>query len=49
MVDGQDVDTPAWLVDAVHDPVVPSMGAVSTFKLELSGRPTRWGLSARAP
>jgi hypothetical protein len=28
MVDGQDVDTPAWLVDAVHDPVVPAMGAV---------------------
>jgi hypothetical protein len=49
MVDGQDVDTPAWLVDAVHDPVVPSMGAVPTFELEPERPPDPVGLSARAP
>jgi len=34
MVDGQDVDLAASIVDAVDDPVIPSVGAAQTLQVE---------------
>jgi hypothetical protein len=39
MADGQDVDPVAWVVDPVHDPVVPPVRAVPAFELEAERPP----------
>ena len=44
MVDGQDVDRTASLIDAVHDPVIPSVGTVSTLELEPERSPDPVGV-----
>jgi hypothetical protein len=49
VVDGEDAHPPVSLIDAVHDPVVPRWALYRASSSNLSGRPTRCGLAARAP
>jgi hypothetical protein len=50
MGDRQNLDTPAPVIDAVHDPVVAPVGAVHAFELEPErSSETRRGLLAGGP